>query len=230
MQEEKHSVTKDFFVKPRLEYKTVTGVNGPLVILDNVKLPQFAEIVNITLTDGTKRRGQILEVAGKRAVVQVFEGTSGIDAKGTAVEFTGDILKMPVCEDMLGRIFNGSGKPIDKGPEVIAEVYLYIQGQPINPYSRVYPEEMIQTGISAIDTMNSIARGQKIPIFSAAGLPHNEIAAQIVRQAGLVIPEGKKVHEGEGDNFAVVFAAMGVKKFLELFFLKGIFFIKQLIG
>lgn len=218
MQEEKHSVTKDFFVKPRLEYKTVTGVNGPLVILDNVKLPQFAEIVNITLTDGTKRRGQILEVAGKRAVVQVFEGTSGIDAKGTAVEFTGDILKMPVCEDMLGRIFNGSGKPIDKGPEVIAEVYLYIQGQPINPYSRVYPEEMIQTGISAIDTMNSIARGQKIPIFSAAGLPHNEIAAQIVRQAGLVIPEGKKVHEGEVDNFAVVFAAMGVNMETARFF------------
>jgi len=216
--EEKQSLTKDFFVKPRLEYKTVTGVNGPLVILDNVKLPQFAEIVNITLTDGTKRRGQILEVSGKRAVVQVFEGTSGIDAKGTAVEFTGDILKMPVCEDMLGRIFNGSGKPIDKGPEVIAEVYLYIQGQPINPFSRVYPEEMIQTGISAIDTMNSIARGQKIPIFSAAGLPHNEIAAQIVRQAGLVIPEGKKSFEGEVDNFAVVFAAMGVNMETARFF------------
>eukprot|EP01091_Cochliopodium_minus_P011011 TRINITY_DN304_c0_g1_i1.p1 TRINITY_DN304_c0_g1~~TRINITY_DN304_c0_g1_i1.p1 ORF type:complete len:486 (+),score=119.69 TRINITY_DN304_c0_g1_i1:64-1521(+) len=216
--EEKFSHTKDFFVKPRLEYKTVTGVNGPLVILDNVKLPQFAEIVNITLTDGTKRRGQILEVSGKRAVVQVFEGTSGIDAKGTAVEFTGDILKMPVSEDMLGRIFNGSGKPIDKGPEVIAEVYLYIQGQPINPFSRVYPEEMIQTGISAIDLMNSIARGQKIPIFSAAGLPHNEIAAQIVRQAGLVIPEGKKQKEGEGDNFAVVFAAMGVNMETARFF------------
>ena len=142
----------------------------------------------------------------------IFQQT-GIDAKGTAVEFTGDILKMPLSEDMLGRIFNGSGKPIDKGPEVIAEVYLYIQGQPINPFSRVYPEEMIQTGISAIDTMNSIARGQKIPIFSAAGLPHNEIAAQIVRQAGLVIPEGKQVKEGEGDNFAVVFAAMGVNRF-----------------
>lgn len=208
----------EFFVKPRLEYRTVTGVNGPLVILGNVKLPKFAEIVNITLSDGTKRKGQVLEVAGSKAVVQVFEGTSGIDARGTAVEFTGDILKMPVSEDMLGRIFNGSGKPIDKGPNVLAEDYLYIQGQPINPFSRVYPEEMIQTGISAIDTMNSIARGQKIPIFSAAGLPHNEIAAQIVRQAGLVQPEGAKVEEQEGGNFAIVFAAMGVNMETARFF------------
>lgn len=173
---------KNYHVQPRLDYKTVSGVNGPLVILDSVKLPQFAEIVNIQLSDGTKRKGQVLEVAGSRAVVQVFEGTAGIDARGTHVEFTGDILKMPVSEDMLGRVFNGSGKPIDKGPPVLAEDFLYIQGQPINPFSRVYPEEMIQTGISAIDLMNSIARGQKIPIFSAAGLPHNEIAAQICRQ------------------------------------------------
>jgi V-type H+-transporting ATPase subunit B len=187
----------------------VSGVNGPLVILDNVKLPQFAEIVNITLSDGTKRKGQVLEVAGARAVVQVFEGTTGIDARGTHVEFTGDILKMPVSEDMLGRVFNGSGKPIDRGPPVLAEDFLYIQGQPINPFSRVYPEEMIQTGISAIDLMNSIARGQKIPIFSAAGLPHNEIAAQICRQAGLV---------GEQTNFAIVFAAMGVNMETARFF------------
>ena len=117
---------------------------------------------------------------------QVFEGTSGIDAKKTTCEFTGDILRTPVSEDMLGRIFNGSGKPIDKGPTVMAEDFLDIQGQPINPYSRIYPEEMVQTGISAIDVMNSIARGQKIPIFSANGLPHNEIAAQICRQGSLV--------------------------------------------
>ena len=159
----------------------------------------------------------MLEVAGKRAVVQVFEGTSGIDAKGTAVEFTGDVLKMPVSEDMLGRVFNGSGKPIDKGPRVLAEDYLYISGQPINPFSRTYPKDMIQTGISAIDTMNSIARGQKIPIFSAAGLPHNEIAAQICRQAGLV----RKLEadgEQEQDNFAIVFAAMGVNMETARFF------------
>lgn len=153
----------------------MSGVNGPLVILDEVKFPKFAEIVQLRLADGSIRSGQVLEVSGSKAVVQVFEGTSGIDAKNTLCEFTGDILRTPVSEDMLGRVFNGSGKPIDKGPPILAEDFLDIQGQPINPWSRIYPEEMIQTGISAIDVMNSIARGQKIPIFSAAGLPHNEV-------------------------------------------------------
>uniref|UniRef100_A0A8C9ZYJ8 V-type proton ATPase subunit B, brain isoform n=1 Tax=Sander lucioperca TaxID=283035 RepID=A0A8C9ZYJ8_SANLU len=190
-------------------YSTVSGVNGPLVILDNVKFPRYAEIVHLTLPDGTKRSGQVLEVIGSKAVVQVFEGTSGIDAKKTACEFTGDILRTPVSEDMLGRVFNGSGKPIDRGPTVLAEDYLDIMGQPINPQCRIYPEEMIQTGISAIDGMNSIARGQKIPIFSAAGLPHNEIAAQICRQAGLV-QKSKDVMDYSSENFAIVFAAMGV--------------------
>ena len=201
---------KEFDVNPRLDYRTVSGVNGPLVILDNVKQPMFAEIVNLTLSDGSKRKGQVLEVAGSRAVVQVFEGTAGIDTKGTRVEFTGDIFKMPVSEDMLGRVFNGSGNPIDQGPEVLAEDFLYISGQPINPSCRIYPEEMIQTGISAIDVMNSIARGQKIPIFSAAGLPHNEIASQICRQAGLV--------GDQQGNFAIVFAAMGVNMETARFF------------
>merc|ERR1712017_43314 len=180
------------YVQPRLDYRTVSGVNGPLVILDQVKLPRYAEIVTLTLGDGSMRKGQILEVAGSKAVVQVFEGTSGIDARHTRVEFSGDILRIPVSEDMLGRVFNGSGNPIDKGPAVLAEDFLDIQGQPINPFMRVYPEEMIQTGISAIDTMNSIARGQKIPLFSAAGLPHNEIAAQMCRQAGLVRDDGSQ--------------------------------------
>ncbi|TRY60493.1 hypothetical protein DNTS_028919, partial [Danionella cerebrum] len=147
----------------------------------------------------------------------VFEGTSGIDAKKTACEFTGDILRTPVSEDMLGRVFNGSGKPIDRGPSVLAEDYLDIMGQPINPQCRIYPEEMIQTGISAIDGMNSIARGQKIPIFSAAGLPHNEIAAQICRQAGLV-QKSKDVLDYSSDNFAIVFAAMGVNMETARFF------------
>jgi len=115
-------------------------------------------------------------VSGRKAIVQVFEGTSGIDVNATHVEFTGSSMKLPVSEDMLGRIFNGSGNPIDKGPKVFAEEYLDINGSPINPYARIYPEEMIQTGISTIDTMNSIARGQKIPIFSASGLPHNEVS------------------------------------------------------
>ena len=188
--------------EPHLEYRTVSGVSGPLVVLDRVKSPKFAEIVNLKLGDGTVRRGQVLEVDGEKAVVQVFEGTSGIDNKNTSCTFTGEILKTPVSRDMLGRIFNGSGKPIDDGPEVLAEAYLDIQGMPINPSERTYPEEMIQTGISTIDVMNSIARGQKIPLFSAAGLPHNEIAAQICRQAGLVKhPDGKKAGgHGGGDE------------------------------
>merc|ERR1711892_1560679 len=149
--------------QPKATYKTVTGVNGPLVILDKVKYAKFAEIVQLQLLDGSIRTGQVLEVSGDKAVVQVFEGTSGIDAKHTKCEFTGEIMKTPVSEDMLGRVFNGSGKPIDDGPPIMPEDYMDIMGQPINPQSRIYPEEMIQTGISTIDVMNSIARGQKIP-------------------------------------------------------------------
>ncbi|GAB1290990.1 V-type proton ATPase subunit B, kidney isoform [Apodemus speciosus] len=200
-----------------ITYRTVCSVNGPLVVLDQVKFAQYAEIVNFTLPDGTQRSGQVLEVAGTKAIVQVFEGTSGIDSQKTTCEFTGDILRTPVSEDMLGRIFNGSGKPIDKGPAVMAEEFLDINGQPINPHDRIYPEEMIQTGISPIDVMNSIARGQKIPIFSAAGLPHNEIAAQICRQAGLV-KKSKAVLDYHEDNFAIVFAAMGVNMETARFF------------
>ncbi|KAI3411813.1 putative V-type proton ATPase subunit B [Globodera pallida] len=218
---DKTATIRNYFTQPHLIYKTVTGVRGPLVILSHVKYPQYAEIVKLTLPNGEKRMGQVLEVTKDKAVVQVFEGTSGIDAKNTICEFTGDIMRTPVSEDMLGRIFNGSGTPIDKGPNVLAEDYLDIDGQPINPWSRIYPEEMIQTGISAIDVMNSIARGQKIPIFSAAGLPHNEIAAQIVRQGGLVKhPNKKKENDAEEDNddFAIVFAAMGVNMETARFF------------
>ncbi|KAH8677629.1 P-loop containing nucleoside triphosphate hydrolase protein [Xylariales sp. PMI_506] len=208
--------SSSYSVVPRIRYNTIGGVNGPLVIVENVKFPRYNEIVTLTLPDGTERSGQVLEARGDRAVVQVFESTSGIDVKKTKVEFTGQSLKLGVSEDMLGRIFDGSGRAIDKGPKVLAEDYLDINGMPINPYSRVYPEEMISTGISTIDTMNSIARGQKIPIFSAAGLPHNEIAAQICRQAGLVKQHQKQgvtnkgVHDGHEENFSIVFAAMGV--------------------
>lgn len=138
-------------------------MDGPLVVLDNVKFPKYAEIVNVVLGDGSVRKGQVLEINGKKAVVQIFEGTSGIDNTHTHVEFTGDVLRMPISEEMLGRSFNGSGVPIDKGPQILAEEFLDIQGMPINPYNRTYPKEMIQTGISTIDVMNSIARGQKIP-------------------------------------------------------------------
>uniref|UniRef100_G3QWI3 Vacuolar proton pump subunit B n=1 Tax=Gorilla gorilla gorilla TaxID=9595 RepID=G3QWI3_GORGO len=213
--EHMQAVTRNYITHPRVTYRTVCSVNGPLVVLDRVKFAQYAEIVHFTLPDGTQRSGQVLEVAGTKAIVQVFEGTSGIDARKTTCEFTGDILRTPVSEDMLGRVFNGSGKPIDKGPVVMAEDFLDINGQPINPHSRIYPEEMIQTGISPIDVMNSIARGQKIPIFSAAGLPHNEIAAQICRQAGLV-KKSKTVLDYHDDNFAIVFAAMGVRRLSRL--------------
>ena len=212
------AVSRDYIDHPRKTYQTVSGVNGPLVILEKVKYAKYAEIVTLTLKDGTQRSGQVLEVSGDKAIVQVFEGTSGIDAKHTQCEFTGDILKIATSEDMLGRVFNGSGKPIDNGPAVLPEDYLDIQGQPINPESRIYPEEMIQTGISAIDVMNSIARGQKIPIFSANGLPHNEIAAQICRQGGLVKKPTKSVLDGHDDNFAIVFAAMGVNMEAARFF------------
>ncbi|AFN83908.1 vacuolar ATP synthase subunit B [Encephalitozoon romaleae SJ-2008] len=195
-------------IEPKMSYRKIVGVNGPLVIMDNIRFLKYAEIVSLTLPDGSIRQGQVLEVCGKKAVIQVFEGTSGIDVKETQVTFTGETLKMGVSEDILGRVFNGSGKVIDGGPKIIAEDYLDIQGQPLNPYARIYPEEMIQTGISSIDIMNSIARGQKIPIFSASGLPHNEIAAQICRQAGLV--KRKDSIDSSDDNFAIVFAAMGV--------------------
>lgn len=203
---------------PRLEYKTVCNVEGPLVILDNVKFPKYAEIVNVRLGDGTIRKGQVLEICGKKAVVQIFEGTQNIDVLNTRVEFTGDVLKMPISEEMLGRTFNGSGNPIDGGPSVLAEDFLDIMGQPINPYRREYPKEMIQTGISSIDCMNSIARGQKIPLFSANGLPHNEIGAQICRQASLV--KGKDVLDHSEENFVIVFAAMGVNMETARFFQK----------
>jgi len=212
------AVTRDYNIEPRLDYRTVGGVNGPLVIMDNIKFPKFDEIVTLTLPDGSKRTGKVLEIQGKKAVVQVYEGTSGIDVKETHAEFTGKPATIAVSEDVLGRIFNGSGKSIDKGPKVFAEDYLDINGQPINPYSRIYPEEMIQTGISSIDCMNSIARGQKIPIFSASGLPHNEIAAQICRQAGLVKKIGKDVIDEHEDNFSIVFAAMGVNMETARFF------------
>ena len=135
------AAVKEYKVEPRLDYRTIAGVNGPLVILDNVKFPKYAEIVNLTLGNGEKRQGQVLEVRGNRAVVQVFEGTHGIDNRRTTSEFTGDVLKMPISEEMLGRTFNGSGKPIDKAPPIIPADYLDIQGQPINPYSRTYPKE-----------------------------------------------------------------------------------------
>jgi len=206
----------EYYVKPRIDYRTIVGVEGPLVIMDNVKFPTFGEIVNVNLANGTVRKGQILEVNKKKAVVQVFEGTSEVDTKNCHIEFTGETLKMPMSDDVMGRIFNGSGKPLDKGPNVLAEEFLDINGAPMNPKSRQYPKEMIQTGVSAIDTMNSVVRGQKLPLFSAAGLPHNEIAAQVCRQASLV--KGKDVSDHSAENFSIIFGAMGVNMETARFF------------
>jgi len=210
------AATRDYNIAPRIDYRTVVKVDGPLVVLENIKFPKYAEIVNVILKDGSTRKGQVLEINNKKAVVQIFEGTAGIDNKYTHVEFTGDVLKMPISEEMLGRMFNGSGVPIDNGPPILAEDFKDIQGQPINPYTREYPEEMIQTGISTIDLMNSIARGQKIPLFSAYGLPHERIGAQICRQASLV--KKKDIMDHSDENFAIVFAAMGVNKEVARFF------------
>jgi V-type H+-transporting ATPase subunit B len=208
---------RDYRLQPTVDYSTVTAVKGPLVILDNVKLPKYAEIVNLTLKSGEKRTGQVLEIHGKQAIVQIFEGTSGIDNTYTRCEFSGDVLKMPMSEEMLGRTFNGSGKALDqKDLPILAEDRLDIMGQPINPCMRTYPQQMIQTGVSAIDVQCSIARGQKIPIFSAAGLPHNEIAAQLCRQASLV--STKSTVDESNDSFAIVFAAMGINMSTARFF------------
>ena len=195
-------------IQPQMSYKQITSVNGPLIILDNIPHLKYSEIVYLTLPDNTIRQGQVLEIHNKRAIVQVFEGTSGIDTSNTHVTFTNSILKMGVSEDMLGRIFDGSANIIDNGPKIIPHDFISIEGQPINPEARIYPEEMIQTGFSAIDVMSSIARGQKIPIFSGSGLPHNELAAQICKQASLV--NKKDTVDKSNDNFCIVFAAMGV--------------------
>ncbi|KAI5174639.1 V-type H+-transporting ATPase subunit B [Pancytospora epiphaga] len=203
-------------IGPRMSFRSITHVNGPLVIMDKIKHLKYAEIVKLQINDGTTRQGQVLEVNGDKAVIQVFEGTVGINTKDTEVAFTGDLMRLPVSEDMLGRIFDGSAKAIDGGPPIIPADNLDIQGLPINPIARIYPREMIQTGISAIDVMNSIARGQKIPIFSGAGLPHNEVAAQICRQASLV--KRKDTLDTSEENFCIVFAAMGVNMETAKFF------------
>ncbi len=184
-----------------VEYRTIREVKGPLLIVENTKDVAYGEVVKIRGSDGKERLGQVLEARENMAVVQVFEGTRGLDVKNTSVKFLGDTLKIGVSLEMLGRVFNGTGRPIDGGPEIIPEEMRDINGNPINPAAREYPREFIQTGISTIDGMNTLVRGQKLPIFSGAGLPHNDIAAQIARQAKV---------RGEGEKFAVVFVAMGI--------------------
>jgi len=184
-----------------LKYKTVTEISGPLLIVKGVPAAAYGEIVKIETPDGDIRTGQVLETGSGYAIVQVFEGTRGLDTKNTTVIFTGETMKFPVSMDLLGRIFNGRGEPIDNRPPPISIEELDVNGAPINPSAREYPKEFIQTGISAIDGMNTLSRGQKLPLFTESGLPHNVLAAQIARQA--TIP-------GKEEEFVIVFAAMGI--------------------
>ena len=184
------------------EYRTIREVSGPLMVVDQVEGITYDELGEIQLHDGTIRRCKVLEVDGDRAVVQLFENSAGINLRDSKIRFLGHPLQLGVSEDMLGRVFDGMGQPIDGGPELLAEKYLDIGGLPINPAARDYPDEFIQTGVSAIDGLNTLVRGQKLPIFSGSGLPHAQLAAQIARQA--------KVLGDDASNFAVVFAAIGI--------------------
>ncbi len=183
------------------EYRTVTEVVGPLMIVEGVEGVKYDELVEIELQTGEMRRGKVLEINGSKAMVQIFEGSTGINLKGTKARFLGRPLEIGVSEDMLGRVFDGMGRSNDKGPDIIPEKRLDINGEVINPVARDFPSEFIQTGISTIDGLNTLVRGQKLPIFSGSGLPHAQLAAQIARQAKVLNSESK---------FAVVFAAIGI--------------------
>lgn len=183
------------------EYMTIREVAGPLMLVEHVENVKFDELVEIVLSTGERRRGRVLEADGTDALIQLFEGSAGMNLQGSKVRFLGRTLELGVSLDMLGRIFDGMGRPKDDGPRIIPEKRLDINGTPMNPCARDYPSEFIQTGISAIDGLNTLVRGQKLPIFSGAGLPHAELAAQLARQAKVL---------GSEEEFAVVFGAMGI--------------------
>jgi len=189
------------------EYRTITDVSGPLVFVETDEPIGYDEIVEIETPDGDVKRGQVLETSGDVVAIQVMEGTEGIGRDAT-VRFLGETLKMPVTEGLLGRVLDGSGRPIDGGPEIVPDERRDIVGAAMNPYAREFPREFIQTGISALDGMNTLVRGQKLPLFSGSGLPHNDLALQIARQA--TVPEAEE--EGEESEFAVVFGAMGITR------------------
>jgi len=192
------------------EYKTISQIAGPLVFVEKTEPVGFNEIAIVTLPNGEERRGQVLDTSHDLVVIQMFEGTSGIE-RAAGARFLGETLKMPVSQDMLGRILSGSGEPLDGGPKIIPEDRLDIVGAAINPWARDNPREFIQTGISTIDGMNTLVRGQKLPIFSGSGLPHNDIALQIARQAKVL---------GKEEEFAVVFGAMGITSEEAQYFMK----------
>lgn len=183
------------------EYRTVTQIAGPLMLVEGVSGVTYGELADIKLDDGSYRRGRVLEINADKAMVQVFEGTRDLSPQNVKVKFLGKGIELGVSMDMLGRVFNGFGAPIDNGPAIIPEKHLNVNGNPMNPFARDYPNEFIQTGISTIDLLNTLVRGQKLPIFSGSGLPHSRLAAQIARQATVL---------KSGEKFAVVFAAMGI--------------------
>ena len=183
------------------EYRTVSSIAGPLMLVAGVAGVKYQELVQITLPSGEVRRGQVLEVENDKALVQVFEGTTGIDVPSAKVRFMARGITIDLSPEILGRVFGGLGRPRDGGPAIIPERRVDVNGAPINPYAREYPNEFIQTGVSPIDGLNTLVRGQKLPIFSGSGLPHNRLAAQIVRQARVL---------GTSEPFAVVFGAMGI--------------------
>ncbi len=186
-----------------LDYIGLQEINGSLIVLDDVANSSFEEVVDIRLNDGTLRRGRIVQMEGNRVVIQVFEGTRGISLDNTSTRLMGHPMEMPLSPEILGRVFNGSGRPIDGLGEIFPLKKANINGTPINPVSREYPKNYINTGISTIDTLMTLIRGQKLPIFSGSGMKHNELAVQIARQS--------KISDDSGSNFAIVFAAMGVK-------------------
>ncbi len=183
------------------EYRTVTQIAGPLMLVEGVEGVTYGELADIKLQNGSFRRGRVLEINGDKAMVQVFEGTSGLSPQDVKVKFLAKGMELGVSLDMLGRVFDGFGRPIDDGPSIIPEKYLNVNGNPMNPFARDYPNEFIQTGISTIDLLNTLVRGQKLPLFSGSGLPHSRLAAQIARQATVL---------KTGEKFAVVFAAIGI--------------------
>ncbi|MFC1479211.1 V-type ATP synthase subunit B [Planctomycetota bacterium] len=183
------------------EYTSVLEIVGPLLLVEEVEGVKYDELVEIELQNGELRRGKVLEVDRDKALIQLFEGSSGVNVYGSKVRFLGKGITLSVSRDMLGRVFSGLGAPIDGGPDIIPEKKVDVNGAPINPFRRDYPDEFIQTGVSAIDGLNTLVRGQKLPIFSGSGLPHSRLAAQIARQAKVL---------GKGEEFAVVFSAMGI--------------------
>ena len=183
------------------EYRTIEEVAGPLMLIKGVSGVTYNELGEIELANGETRRCRVLEINGSNALVQLFEASTGINLAESKVRFLGRQMELPVSPDMLGRVFDGLGRPIDDGPEISPQMRLDVNGKPMNPAARRYPQEFIQTGISAIDGLNTLVRGQKLPIFSASGLPHAQLAAQIARQAKV---------RGKDEKFAVVFAAMGI--------------------